>query len=259
MAKQNPSGDFLQFGDLCENEVRVWIVDLDDRTIPPAIVDSLLSVEERDRAACFVFEPDAWHFKLCRVTLRLGLAILLGKPAAAISIRTAERGKPFIEVGGVYFNVSHCRAVGLIAFTRVGEIGADIEAVQPGIESLEIASENFTPGELEWLASSPSPLLQAQRFTHLWTRKEAVLKATGKGIVEGLNSFEVFREGVVSVHSSKFAENEEQVVLKVKDISISESNYAALAGPDCEWIIASICISPGALFEHICRTHPHLV
>jgi 4'-phosphopantetheinyl transferase len=258
VTEQNPSGSFPLVRDLLENEVQVWIVDLDDRTVPYAIVDALLSPEERKRAAHFVFEPDAWHFSLCRATLRLGLAIYLGKPPADISIRTAERGKPYVEDGGIHFNVSHCRGVGLIAFTRVGEIGIDVEAVQPGIEGLDIASENFTTNETEWIASAPSPLAQAQRFTRLWTRKEAVLKATGKGIVEGLKSFDISRGSEVSIPSLPTQYDADQHYLIVEDIDISESIYAALARPAIQLEIETNRVDLTKLFAQIRGIHPHL-
>jgi 4'-phosphopantetheinyl transferase len=258
VTEQNPSGGFPFVRDLLENEVQVWIVDLDDRTAPSAIVDSLLSPEEQERAARFVFEPDAWHFSLGRAALRLGLALYLSRPPNDISIRIAERGKPYVEDGGLHFNVSHCGGVGLIAFTRVGEIGIDVEAVQPGIEGLDIASENFTADETEWIASAPSPLAQAQRFTRLWTRKEAVLKATGKGIAEGLNSFDISRGGEVAIRSLRTLYDTDPHYLIVEDIEISESIYAALARPAIQLEIKTNRVDVTKLFAQIRRIHPHM-
>jgi 4'-phosphopantetheinyl transferase len=259
VTERNASEDFPLAGDLLENVVRVWTVDLDDRTVAPADVDSLLSPEERERAARFIFEPDAWHFKLCRAALRLGLALYLCKPAREIVIKTAALGKPYVEDGDLHFNVSHCRGVGLIAFTRVGEIGVDVEAVQPNIEGLDIASANFTPAEIAWIASTPSPLLQSQRFTRLWTRKEAVLKATGKGIVDGLNSFDISRGGAVLVRSTRSQNDTLQHALIVEDIEINETIYAALAGPIPWSKIQTISVKLNDLLKQIRTIHPRLV
>lgn len=231
----------------------MWLVDLDDRSIPRAIVDAILAPEERERASRFVFEPDAWHFRLCRAVLRIGLSIYTGIPAARIEIKTAERGKPYLQEAGIHFNVSHCRGVGLLAFTRVGAIGVDVEAVQPDIEDVEIASEHFTTAEAEWVASASSNLERAQRFTRLWTRKEAVLKATGKGIVESLSSFEVFQTSKATVDVFSSGENAGQTSLNVKDISINESIYAAIAGPDCDWEVLLRTVRSTELLDEVGR------
>jgi 4'-phosphopantetheinyl transferase len=241
-----------------ENGVEVWRVDLDDRTVAGSILDAMLSPGEQERAARFVFEPDAWHFKLCRTLLRLGLALHLGKPARELHIQTAERGKPFVDEGGIHFNVSHCRGDGLLAFTRAGEIGVDIEAVHPNIEGLDIASEHFTAGEAQWIAAATNPREQAQRFTRLWTRKEAVLKASGKGIVDGLNSFDISRKSSATIRSLRHGDTRE-VHLIVKDIPINESVYAAIAGPDSGWEVQAITVAPAALLDCIRISHPYLL
>lgn len=241
-----------------ERNVEVWLVDLDDRTVPGSILDTVLSPRERERAARFVFEPDAWHFKLCRTMLRLGLALHLGKPAREIRIQTSGRGKPYVDEGGIHFNVSHCHGAGLLAFTRVDEIGVDVEAVRADVESLDIASQHFTAGEAEWIAAAGDPRQQARRFTRLWTRKEAVLKATGKGIVDGLNSFDICHESRATIHSSHHG-GAIKVHLIVKDIPINESICAAIAGPDSAWEVQVISVAPAALLDCIRISHPHLL
>ena len=86
-----------------QSTVNLWVVDLDDRSVPDATLDAILSPDEKKRAARFLFEPDAWHFKLCRVMLRIGLALHLGKTAKGIQITTTEKGKPFLDEGDLHW------------------------------------------------------------------------------------------------------------------------------------------------------------
>jgi 4'-phosphopantetheinyl transferase len=229
--------DQLSNGDFgLQKSVAVWLVDLDDRSVGRDVLDAILAPDELERAARFVFEPDEWHFRVCRVALRLCLSLYTGAPAAQIHLLTGGHGKPYVAGCGIHFNVSHCGGVGLLAFTRVGEIGVDVEAVQPDIEGFEIASEHFTASEAAWIAAADGGLERAQRFTRLWTRKEAVLKATGKGIVEGLNSFDISNASTATVRIG-LSREVDQVTLYVRDLSMESGIYGAIAGPDSGWEI----------------------
>ena len=236
--------------------VNVWLTDLEDRSIPPAALDSILSADEMERASRFVFEPDAWHFKLCRAMLRVGLALLLGKPAKDIPIKTAAKGKPYLDGGGIHFNVSHCGGTGLLAFTRAGEIGVDVEVVRPDVEGLEIAAQSFHAHEIEFIASADDTEEQARRFTRLWTRKEAVLKATGAGIVDGLNSFDVSAGMHATIRSDNASNEAKETTLIVQDIAIGESIFGAIAGPDSPWMVCQSAVNPGIILESALADRP---
>ena len=246
--------------DLSNKEtVNVWLADLDDRSIPKAALDSILSADELERASRFVFETDAWHFKLCRAMLRVGLALHLGKPAKGIPIRTAEKGKPYLDDDGIHFNVSHCGGTGLLAFTRAGEIGVDVEAVRPEVEGLEIAAQSFHAHEIEFIAAADGVEEQARRFTSLWTRKEAVLKATGSGIVDGLNTFDVSTGMQTTVRSETPSDKAKEITFIVQNIEINESTFGAIAGPDCHWTVCQSGINPGNLLACVLAELPRLV
>jgi 4'-phosphopantetheinyl transferase len=231
--------------------VKVWVVDLDDRCTFPATVDALLSPDEQARAARFVFEPDAWRFKLCRATLRVGLALHLGKPAKDIQLRTSEKGKPYLCDSELYFNVSHCGGTGLLAFTLCGEIGVDVEAVRLDVEGLEIAAQNFHSREIEFIKSAEGAMEQARRFTRVWTRKEAVLKATGTGITDGLNSFDVSEGSKAVFRSENSVDEGKETILTLQDVAISENFLGAIAGPNGAWTILQSSVNPGMLIEKV--------
>ena len=88
-----------------------------------------------------------------------------------------EHGKPAIQGHpDIHFNLSHCREA---AICVVGHrpVGVDIESIRHYKESL--ARYTMNDAEIAQITHSPHP---AQKFTQLWTMKEALLKLSGEGI-----------------------------------------------------------------------------
>lgn len=81
-----------------------------------------------------------------------------------------------------YFNISHCSGWLALAQSRIGQVGIDVETLDPNLDlSLTATSRCLNSNERRWLAAKPV----AERpggFLLLWTRKEAILKAIGSGI-----------------------------------------------------------------------------
>ncbi len=104
----------------------------------------------------------------------LGAGALL---SGAAGLREAELskgawGKPQAE--GVHFNLSHSGGYIALAVSRT-EVGVDVERVRPS--RLRLADRVLQPDELEWMRKAP-----LERFFWLWTLKESVMKAVGKGL-----------------------------------------------------------------------------
>ena len=82
-----------------------------------------------------------------------------------------------------------------------------MEWVDPGLEALEIAEANFAPEETAHIAKKPAGTDRARAFCTLWTRKEAVAKADGRGLKIPLAEIHVpsGREGLawIGLESSK--------------------------------------------------------
>lgn len=104
------------------------------------------------------------------------------------------RGKPSLapSYGGesIRFNVSHSNELALYAMTNHREVGVDIEFMRPLDEVESIARRFFSTREQAILRSLPAHLKQ-QGFYNCWTRKEAYIKATGEGISQPLDQFDV--------------------------------------------------------------------
>jgi 4'-phosphopantetheinyl transferase len=105
-----------------------------------------------------------------------------------------ENGKPRLSdefaVAEIHFNLAHTGDLALIALTRVGPVGVDVERVRPMENADDLVARFFSPREdklFQTVAADEKPAA----FFNLWTRKEALLKATGEGITRSLSLVEV--------------------------------------------------------------------
>ncbi|WP_454918911.1 4'-phosphopantetheinyl transferase family protein [Xanthobacter sediminis] len=144
-----------------------------------------LTGDEQVRAARFVRPADRLRFGLTRAALRRRLAAALAVAPSAVAFDAGPAGKPFLRaVEGLDFNVSHSGGFALVALSRVGPVGVDIEQARTGVDILGIARAHFAPQEHEALARLPAGRRGAA-FYRLWTLKEAIAKAHGTGIATG--------------------------------------------------------------------------
>ncbi len=144
-----------------------------------AALRSSLATAERDRADRFVDPVDQARAVVGRGVLRRLLARDPRAPAAAdIPLLSGPWGKPYTP-GGPAFSLSHAGALVLLAFAADGHVGVDVEPAAAGEAWREVAGR-LHPAEQAAVAASPDP---ARAFLSLWTRKEAMAKAAGIGLV----------------------------------------------------------------------------
>ena len=94
-----------------------------------------------------------------------------------------EHGKPFlVHHPEVHFNLSHCKN-GIAVAVDLSPVGIDIESYRRGNTAL--IRRTMNPAETEWIRSSSDPI---EAFTQFWTKKEAVVKLRGTGIINDLHS-----------------------------------------------------------------------
>jgi 4'-phosphopantetheinyl transferase len=177
-------------------EVVVWWWRLDVGAEKIRSLREILSPEERARADRFVHAADGARFTAARSRLRQLLAAHVGGRPEDIDFALSAEGKPRLAgahaASRLAFNLSHSGGHAAAALIADVEIGIDIEAVRP-VEP-ELAERFFAPAEIAQLrALAPSQWLAG--FYRCWTRKEAVLKASGHGLGVPLDSFAVATDG----------------------------------------------------------------
>ncbi|MCY4640536.1 MAG: 4'-phosphopantetheinyl transferase superfamily protein [Chloroflexi bacterium] len=169
-------------------------VDLTPDAAREAGASSWLDEEEAERWRRYPYSGPRRQFALCRAALRAVLCEQLGCGNEELSFPTSAHGKPAALVGGepapVSFNVSHSGRHGLVAFAPGGRLGVDVEELGPR-RNLELLMEGVLgPAERAAVRSREGPD-QPRFFLRLWTMKEALLKAHGRGFLLDATAFEI--------------------------------------------------------------------
>jgi 4'-phosphopantetheinyl transferase len=160
--------------------LEVWRIDFDPDG-PLSEEDwAVLDPDERRRAERFVRQGDRVRAVATRAALRRRLGAWLGRPPDALEIAVGGHGKPWLPCGGVEFNASHAGCHALIALSRVGAVGVDIERCDATLDVAGLAEDVLSPPERAAFDGS----LRAF-FAH-WVAKEAAFKALGVGIGEAM-------------------------------------------------------------------------
>ena len=186
---------------LRDDEIHVWCVELDEAADAAALA-TCLSASERERAGGLPSSAHRRRFVVARATLRRLLGRYLGQEPGAVVFACGAHGKPFLPQGGLHFNVSHTQGLVLYAIASAREVGVDVEWMRPQVAHERIAARFFAPEEQEMLAQVPAEERRVA-FYHIWTRKEAYLKARGDGLAAGLDTFAVSLEAEALLHSGE--------------------------------------------------------
>jgi 4'-phosphopantetheinyl transferase len=150
-----------------------------------------LSVHELARAEQLHFEEDRNTYICCHALLRLILSSRLNVEPRKISIVRERNNKPYLRGNPLYFNVSHTRKAFAFAISP-GYVGIDLENVNRDVHLASFLNTSFNAGERSFIKEYRNEA--RNRFFLLWTRKEALLKAIGTGIVIDLKQIKVSEE-----------------------------------------------------------------
>lgn len=164
-------------------ECHLWHISLAPPDESHPIRTEYLSDEEKTRAAKFLLPAPRRQFVTTRNILRALLGAYLNTHPARIPFALNPFGKPSLPApfAELRFNVSHSGQQALIAITRAGEVGVDIEQQRGGSDIFGLAKMIFCPEDLEIWLELPS-LEQRPAFYNAWSRKEALSKALGFGL-----------------------------------------------------------------------------
>ncbi len=158
----------------------------------PALVE-LLDDHERDRLSRFRREIDAARYVAAHALVRLALDP--ARPGALRFDRTCrcgqQHGKPRLVGDGPAFSLTHAGDVVGVA-VHDDPVGVDVEQVRPLTDLAAMAAHACSPAE----AAATETATEPGAFFRLWTRKEAVLKATGDGLSTPMSDLTVGPAGV---------------------------------------------------------------
>jgi 4'-phosphopantetheinyl transferase len=211
--------------------IRLWQVDLD---IPPEVerdLGQLLSPCEWARAGRLSRPPLRRRFVAARGTLRQVLGSLTNERPKSMAIDCGPSGKPRVATGkpALNFNVSHSGELALICVTDEGEVGVDLEWVRTVSGAIAIVNRYFSGPEIDFVLDGASSGFN-RRFALCWTRKEAIVKATGTGLRSDLRTFTTPFEtpGTVSIEALGASGSEQWLLV---DVPLGSEYVGAIAVP----------------------------
>lgn len=150
-----------------------------------------LPEEIQGRAHRYLHEPSrrtliATRVRLAQVLEELGFSDR--------QVEVAENGRPYLAGQSLQFNLTHSHQRAALALSTdpnlLEGLGIDLEWLPRPVEVVAVGRRFFSPREHAWVGADPD------RFFHIWTRKEAVLKSNGIGLRMSLESFEVLEDRI---------------------------------------------------------------
>ncbi len=172
----------------------------DDDSLSEAEFLNFLSAEEKEKAASVSDHVEFRHFVARRCFQRLFLANMLSTsvpPSDLAMVHQRDTKPTCTDAPGLHLSFSSSGTTAIACASWQNAIGIDIERLRKVENIVALAKRHFTPEEAEALASLPEAE-QNSGFLHNWTAKEAGLKAIGKGIIFGLNTFVLKATGTTS-------------------------------------------------------------
>ncbi len=166
--------------------VTLHACDLDsDTDLPLAEAMARLTADEAARAARMPLSRERQRFQRARGFLRGVLAAELGCAPRDVPLAEGLNGKPClaapVAAGSPDFNLSHSGGLAVLAISRIGAVGIDVERPERPFDPMDLAASVFCPEELSTLRSLPEAE-RMDRFLIYWMAKEARMKLTGEGL-----------------------------------------------------------------------------
>ena len=169
---------------LNDNEVHVYRINISTNL---HLLDAFLATlmpAEKERGGKYFQLKDRQRFILSRGAQRNILGRYLNQHATQVEFALGGNKKPFlvtVDKPAIQYNITHAGNWILLAVSNEA-VGADVEFVDKEFQFSDILEEHFSPAEIAFIDQN-TPV---ENFYLLWTRKEALLKATGQGLGEQL-------------------------------------------------------------------------
>lgn len=200
----------------------IFNIKLEDYEHQISELTSLLHKEELQKAQKYHFEKDSNRFIICRALLKCILANRTGIDLYEIKIDLDINNKPFLNKNSnIHFNLSHSKDYGIIALSY-NNIGIDLEYLNDNFEYMDVMPTVFSLKEIDVVLSKQNKTYQ---FFKYWTRKEAIVKATGTGINDFLPQIEVVdRVNIIATDIEEYKQD-----FRVMSFDLNSNYIASLA------------------------------
>jgi 4'-phosphopantetheinyl transferase len=149
---------------------------------------SILNATEAKQAAQYRVSWKQQQYRRAKACQRIVLGAYLKQAPPTLTFQQNQYGKPYLAPQAslsMHFNLSHSKHQSLLGVCEQ-TIGVDIESTRHNLDIESFAAHHFHPQEIKYIAHASR---SQAAFYEIFTRKEAVLKAIGIGLIDNLNSF----------------------------------------------------------------------
>jgi 4'-phosphopantetheinyl transferase len=145
---------------------------------------SVLSKEELQRMEKLRFSHDQQQYAAAHWLKRTAVGGVTRQAPHTLDFSINRYGKPSLRTPGLRFNISHSGGFVALLLSRYGDVGVDIEFPRPGMDFNLVLPLIAHPQEYGRISGR-------DEFYRLWTLKEAICKANGKGLSLAPRTFEL--------------------------------------------------------------------
>ena len=205
------------------NHIDVWRINISSNLSSLNGFLSIMHSDEIARANRYHQLKDKNRYIVSRGALRIILAKYLEQQPSSITFKTGANKKPYVVSAkpAIHYNISHSGDWILLAVSN-SEIGADTEFIDPDFDYSDIIADNFSDEEINYIKEEAPAL----RFYMLWTRKEALTKATGNGLDDNLKL-------IPCLNGTNFVQSEviaSAINWSIASFKLNEQYIASIAG-----------------------------
>jgi 4'-phosphopantetheinyl transferase len=213
--------------------LHIWCAQASEHDSALSHYTTYLLPDELQRARRFRMPKLQTRYIISRGLLRRILSTYLDCSPESVRIACTLQGKPYLPGTQLQFNLSHSRDAILFAVQRVTPVGVDVEYMRDSVDCVSLAKRFFSKQEYRGI-NRLTGLAQRNAFYTCWTRKEAYLKATGKGLA-GLKEAALLEHGVPSAEKG----------WTIIDLQMPEPGYAgAVAFAGASALIDTLLLTP---------------
>lgn len=211
-----------------ENKIYIWIEKIPSWINRTNTFQSFLSQEEKGRIEKLFFERDKQQYLISHGLMRIVLSQYSGIKPGDLKFKMNKYGKPKLVNKGceeLNFNISHSKEYFSMAISNYCDLGIDIEFKSEISEIDDVINNFFSDREIEAFKSIDQEI-KLEAFFACWTRKEAFIKAQGKGLYFGLDKFSVsidpFEPPILFYPEDRISQ-----VWKIFDLKLQDDNFRA--------------------------------
>lgn len=161
-----------------------------------------LNYRQQNKCLKYKKTADRKNYLYSRILLRTYLPQYTGIHYQDIIFKREKYGKPIIEKSDIYFNLSHTMGMTVLAIASGKSVGIDVEYVRNISDTgYKIMKKCFHPEEIKYIHKKENKSFDEAFFT-IWTRKEAILKRNGTGMICDMKAINtVSEENRMAIHN----------------------------------------------------------